>query len=52
VGADAGAERGGVLASPRVTNSRAVSMAPRISARNERFGDRLSVIGGNMCSEI
>src|SRR3954454_10430100 len=38
-------------ASPSVTNSRAVSMAPRTSSRSERLFWRRSVIEGNMCSQ-
>src|SRR3954453_9314365 len=43
--------RSGAWDSPSVTNSRAVSMAPRTSARSERLFCRLSVIEGNMCSQ-
>ena len=51
VGADAGARCAGAVASPSVTSSRAVSMAPRTSSRSERLFWRLSVIEGNMCSQ-
>src|SRR3954454_4010612 len=52
VGAASGRGVGrGVVASPSVANSSAVSTAPRTSSRSERLVGRLSIVGGNMCSE-
>ena len=42
---------GDARASPSVTSSRAVSIAPRTSSRSERLFCRRSVIEGNMCSQ-